>query len=203
MIVVACVFNSWLTTSFNGLGPVFFISSFRNASLPVSSSHSGPRNAIVSLSLCLLCFSSFFCASLFCLRGPVASPSPRLIERIKESSRKFSSNHAECRLKTAQRERWLRSSFEEEEQKKWPFTPGFSKLIRLMTLPLLMKMGVLCFSDVSYSVLLLFFYLVSKRCLRVSFLFVWTIDKNEFGSKIARWSHAKFLDICNKKGTVF
>lgn len=172
MIVVACVFNSWLATSFNGLGPVFFISSFRNASLPVSSSHSGPRNAIVSLSLCLLCFSSFLCASLFRLRGPVVSPSPRLIERIKESSRKFSSNHAECRLKTAQHERWLRSSFEQEEQKKWPFTPAFSKLIRLMTLPLLMKMGVLCFSDVSFSVLLLFFLSSFEEVLESLFFYL-------------------------------
>ena len=116
VIVVACVFNSWLATSFNGLGPVFFISSFRNASLPVSSSHSGPRNAIVLLFLSLLCPPSSSSSSLFRRRGPVARRQPRLIERIKESSRKFSSNHAECRLKTAQRERWLRSSIADERR---------------------------------------------------------------------------------------
>lgn len=177
MIVVACVFNSWLATSFNGLGPVFFISSFRNASLPVSSSHSGPRNAIVSLSLCLLCYSSSFCASLFCLRGPVASPSPRLIERIKESGRKFSSNHAECRLKTAQRERWLRSSFEEEEQKKWPFT-RLQQIDSFDDASFVNEDGSFVFLRRLFLGSLAFFYLVSKRCLRVSF-FICLNDRQE------------------------
>ena len=74
---------------------------------------------------------------------------------------------------------------------------GSSKLIRLMMLPLLMKMGILCFSACFFFFYFqVFFFNIflssSEEVLESSFFFLVsffrTIDarENEFGSKIAR-----------------
>ena len=98
---------------------------------------------------------------------------------------------------------------------------GSSKLIRLMMLPLLMKMGILCFSTCFYFFYFLgllyffphfFFHPVPKRRLRVflfslslslsfRFIFFERSKRTSSVSKITRWSRA--IDGRNKKFCLF